>query len=144
MSKKTKFTFSDLDKLVADGKIRGYKVNNSVNPIALSGNNTNNSKYNNKRVEFDGIKFDSTKECNRYKELKFLQENGVISDLRLQVGYDLNKGGTHKYRYFADFVYINVKDGVEIVEDCKGFRTETYKKKKRLMKKLYGIDIYET
>lgn len=31
------------------------------------------SKYNNKKITIDGIKFDSIKEGNKYKELKLLE-----------------------------------------------------------------------
>lgn len=31
------------------------------------------NKYNNKKVEVDGIKFDSIKEATRYKQLKLLE-----------------------------------------------------------------------
>ena len=100
------------------------------------------SKYSNVKVEVDGIKFDSAREAKRYKELKFLQEQGIISDLKLQVAYQLNEGGTHSLKYIADFVYVS--DGVTIVEDCKGYETATYKKKERLMKKIHGITIKKT
>ena len=45
-------------------------------------------------------------------------------------------------RYVADFVY--VEGGREVVEDVKGYRTAEYKRKRRLMKKIYGVDIRET
>jgi hypothetical protein len=92
-------------------------------------------------VKFDGYTFDSAKEMRRYIELRMLQTIGGITDLRLQVPYDLNEGGTHKLTYYADFVYkIN---GVEITEDAKGFRTKIYLKKKKLMEQVHGILIKE-
>ena len=36
------------------------------------------SKYHNKKVIIDGIKFDSKKEANRYQELKLMQRAGKI------------------------------------------------------------------
>ena len=100
-------------------------------------------KYRNTPTEYEGIKFDSIRECSRYKVLKFLLKRGEIAYLRLQVPYDLNEGGTHSFKYYADFVY-TTKEGVEIVEDAKGFKTDVYKKKKRMMKKIYNIIIKET
>ena len=44
--------------------------------------------------------------------------------------------------YFADFVYET--DGETVVEDVKGYRTSEYKRKRNLMKKIYGIIIRET
>ena len=100
------------------------------------------SKYRNQHIIIDGIRFMSKKEGSRYLELRILQTAGEISDLRLQVPYQLNKGGTHSLIYIADFVYI--ENGKEVVNDAKGYRTEVYKKKRALMKKIYGIEIKET
>lgn len=102
------------------------------------------SKYGNKKTEVDGIKFDSIREAKRYKVLKLLQKVGKIAFLRLQVEYELNEGGTHSLVYIADFVYVETETGKEIVEDAKGMRTAVYRKKCRLMKKIYGITIKET
>lgn len=87
----------------------------------------------------DGIKFASKKEAARYGVLKMLERGGHITNLRLQVPYELNEGGTFKYTYRADFVY--EERGKTIVEDVKGFITATFKKKMKLMKKIHGIDI---
>ena len=117
-------------------------------------------KYRNKKVEYEGLVFDSIKEKKRYCELQLLQRQGVISDLRLQVAYELLpaiyeeitiqlKTKTKTQRklvqrattYVADFVY--VKDGKTIVEDTKGFRTKEYELKKKMMRSLLGIEIHE-
>lgn len=102
------------------------------------------SKYGNDKTIVDGIKFDSKREANRYKELILLRKAGVIGLLRLQVRYELNDGGAFSFVYVADFVYTEIKTGKEIVEDAKGAHTVVYKKKKKLMKKIYGIIIKET
>lgn len=99
------------------------------------------SKYRNEIVEFDGIKFRSIKERNRYVELRMLHTAGKIADLRLQVPYELNPGGTHSLKYYADFVYL--RDGLEVVEDAKGYRTKLYRKKFKLMEQVYNIKIHE-
>ena len=92
----------------------------------------------------DDIEFDSKKEAYRYKDLKLLLKSGEIGLLQLQVPYELNDGGTHSLKYIADFVYMDARTGQKVVEDCKGMRTTIYKKKKKLMKKIYGIKILET
>lgn len=102
------------------------------------------SKYGNKKTEVDGIKFDSAKEAKRYSELKLLLKAGKIRLLELQKEYELNQGGTHSLKYVADFEYTDSETGERITEDCKGFKTATYKKKNRLMKKIYNIIIFET
>ena len=107
------------------------------------------SKYKNKKVTYDGIKFASIKEARRYQELKLLLRAGAISDLRLQVPYELipaqyinGKCVERAVKYIADFVYI--ENGKEVVEDAKGVRTDTYKIKKKLMLYVYGIRLKET
>ena len=47
------------------------------------------SKYNSRKTVIDGITFDSKKEAKRYVELKKKQEEGEITDLRLQVPFEL-------------------------------------------------------
>jgi hypothetical protein len=42
----------------------------------------------------------------------------------------------------ADFTYM--EDGKLVVEDCKGFKTDVYKIKKKLMLWVHGIRIKET
>lgn len=102
------------------------------------------SKYNNKKTEIDGIIFDSIREAKRYRVLRLMQKVGVIGQLRLQVPYELNPGGTHSLVYEADFVYILSETGETVVEDSKGARTREYLKKRRLMLKVHGIIIKET
>lgn len=101
-------------------------------------------KYGSNKTEFDGIVFDSKKETARYKELKLLLKTGHIGFLEMQKEYELNEGGTHSLKYFADFVYVDAVTGKAVVEDCKGFKTREYIKKRRLMKKVYGIIIFES
>jgi hypothetical protein len=91
----------------------------------------------------DDIEFASIKEAKRYKELKLLLKAGEIGMLRLQVPFELNPGGSHSLKYIADFCYITY-EGIHIIEDCKGFRTREYLKKKRLMLKVHSIKIHET
>jgi hypothetical protein len=100
-----------------------------------------NSKYNAKKVKIDNILFDSKLEGNRYIELKQLLSLGVISDLETHKKYPLIVNGLEVTTYEADFVY--KKDGVEIIEDTKGFLTKEYKVKKKLMKAVYDKDIVE-
>ena len=101
------------------------------------------AKYGNSETEVNGIKFDSKKEADRYRELLLLLKVEKIGLLRMQVEYELNPGGTHSLKYVADFVYIIKDTGQTVVEDVKGFRTREYKKKRRLMKKVHGIVINE-
>lgn len=118
------------------------------------------NKYHAKKVEFYGITFDSKKEGLYYLELKDMERRGEISNLRLQVPYELlpaiyrdevvhlktkdkvvQKLVQRAVYYVADFVYD--KDGKEYVIDAKGMRLADYILKKKMMLALKGIEIIE-
>lgn len=119
------------------------------------------NKYKNKKVEIDGIVFDSKKEARRYQELLLLERNGIIKDIQRQVKFVLipaqrepdsigARGGVHKGKvlenecsYIADFVYFDNVANEVVVEDTKGFRTKDYVIKRKLMLKVHGIKITE-
>lgn len=118
------------------------------------------SKYHSKKIQADGQTFDSRKEYGRWCALRLMERSGEITDLRRQVKYVLipaqygpatvgPRGGVKRgpllereCAYIADFVYD--KGGETIVEDCKGYRTEAYRIKKKLLLERYGIRILET
>lgn len=97
-------------------------------------------KFYAQRVKSEHGNFDSTAEYRRYLDLLALEKAGKIAGLRRQVPYDLPV----VLRYKADFVYTDLTTGREVVEDKKGFKTREYERKKRLMKKIHNIEIYET
>ena len=109
-------------------------------------------KYKNSKIDYDGIKFDSKKEATRYAELKILEKAGEIKNLQLQRPFELiprqkidGKVVERACKYIADFVYQErIPGGWQlVVEDTKGFRTEAYKIKRKLMLQKYGIKIRE-
>ena len=102
------------------------------------------TKYKAKKVEIDGITFDSKREAKRYCELRLLEQAGEIIELELQKKYELipKQDGERAVNYFADFVYKD-KSGAEIVEDTKGVRTPDYVIKRKLMLWRHGIKIRE-
>ena len=91
----------------------------------------------------------SGKENERANQLKLMQRDGLISNLREQVKYVLiptqrdPQGNLleKECSYYADFVYD--KNGVTVVEDTKGFRTKEYTIKRKLMLHVHGISIKE-
>lgn len=122
------------------------------------------NKYYSKKVEVNGIVFDSKKEAKRYSELLLLEKAGVIRDLQRQVKFVLipaqnevferygKKGQRLKdgqrciekeCAYIADFVYRYTTSNVKVVEDTKGFRTKDYIIKRKLMLWVHGIRIKE-
>lgn len=118
-------------------------------------------KYNNTKVEYNGIKFDSKKEMQRYIVLKDAENSGVISNLELQVKYELIPAVREEYiehlktkdkvktrtiqlpiTYTCDFQYL--KDGVLIVEDVKAspkMLPKEFVLKEKMMFALKGIKI---
>lgn len=109
------------------------------------------SKYGNRKLKApDGQVFDSVKEFHRWGVLRLLERAGKISDLKRQVKYVLipaqrDENGKlleRELSYVADFVYI--ENGKKVVEDCKGFKTEVYRLKRKLMLWVHGIRIKET
>lgn len=108
------------------------------------------SKYHATKTVIDGITFDSKRESKRYQELKLMERAGKIRCLRRQVRFELlpafDVGGRH-YRptsYVADFVYTDCETGGEVVEDCKGYRTDVYRLKAKLFAHKFGVAILET
>ena len=99
------------------------------------------SKYRNNKTEAEGIIFDSKKEANRYLELRRLEKFHHISDLKIQVRFEIVINSMKVCAYVADFTYI--EDGKLVVEDVKGFKDKIYRLKKKLMKACHGIDIRE-
>ena len=127
------------------------------------------SKYHNRKIEINGIRFDSRKEAQRYVQLMNAMRLGAIKDLRLQVDFTIQEAYTdcqgkriRAIRYRADFAYnltgefptgISADDrdlwrryyiaGVDtIVEDVKGVKTQVYKLKEKLIAQK-GIAIRE-
>ena len=95
-------------------------------------------KYGAVRVERNGFKFASKKERNRYDELILLQRAGEVLFFMLQPPFYMPG-----VKYVADFM-VFWADGSVTVEDCKGFLTDTYKMKKRMMAIHYKhVDIQE-
>lgn len=128
----------------------GYEVKNEWYP------KPSKNKYHAKKSG----KYDSHKEARRAIMLKSMQREGLITDLREQVRFQLIpaqygecgkdlKGKTVKVlleracSYVADFVYVDVGTGKTVVEDTKGVRTPEYIIKRKLMLHVHGIRIRE-
>ena len=100
------------------------------------------SKYKNRKLKSpDGQMFDSVKEYHRYGCLRILERAGQIKDLQRQVKFELipKQKGMRACYYVADFTYY--EDGQFVVEDCKGYKTEVFRLKEKLMMWVHGIRI---
>ena len=124
------------------------------------------SKYGNKKIEINGLTFDSKKEGYYYLYLLGRLRNNEIMGLRRQVEYELVPGvyetrvkhfktkpdETEQHciqqpiRYIADFVYTDCNTGLEEVVDVKSAATrkdKVYVLKKKMMRAFKGIEIVE-
>ena len=116
------------------------------------------NKYHAKKVKVGDEVFDSKKELHRWEELCLMEKAGMITELRRQVKFTLippqrelivKKGEGFRWgkviereaSYVADFVYR--ENGRLVVEDVKGFKTDTYILKRKLMLKVHGIRVRE-
>lgn len=100
------------------------------------------NKYNAKKVEYEGIKFDSQFELNCWIYLKKLESEGKIKDLNRQIKFELLPAN-RLYRalnYIADFTFY-VGDRY-IVADAKGLVLPEFKIKQKIFYDKYGNQIY--
>lgn len=112
------------------------------------------SKYRNKKITFQGLKFDSKLELQRWLYLSALQQQGKIFNLQRQVKYTLiprqidsvtRKTIEREIAYIADFVYsvASERKTETIIEDAKGIKTDVYKMKRKMMLYFHNIRIHE-
>lgn len=104
------------------------------------------SKYHNRKADYrdpktgETITFDSEKERDYYLLLKDRERRGEISHLQRQVTiyiqprFETPSGEKiREITYKADFAYIDLSDGNTHIIDVKGFKTEVYRLKKKLL-----------
>ena len=133
---------AEIEDLIKRGRIKSPKV-----PAPAK-----ESKYHSNKTEVDGIKFDSRKEADYYRQLKLRKQAGDIVGFELQPAYELQPGYVRdgkKIRpivYVADFKVTNT-DGTETVVDVKSYITEknpVYRlKRKMLLYKYPEVDFRE-
>lgn len=100
------------------------------------------SKYGNRAVIDDGLRFDSKAEHTRYRQLVLAQYSGAISRLMVHPSFVIldaftdGDGKPHRAAtYEADFAY--VEDGRFVVEDVKGVMTSVFQLKWKMMLSRY-------
>lgn len=99
------------------------------------------SKYKNKKVTIDGIKFDSQLEASYYEYLKEQMKLGVVKDFQMQTKYVLQEAFEHngikerKIEYKADFV-VQYSDGHEEVIDIKPNNLQLIRPEFKIKRKL--------
>lgn len=101
------------------------------------------NKYHNKKLETPDGKFDSKREYQEWCRLKLLQKAGLISALERQKEFQLiptirtEKETLRRTSYFADFFYFDTSLNVWVANDTKGYKTDVFQIKKKLMLWLY-------
>lgn len=95
-------------------------------------------KFKAKITESDNIKFRSKKEEREYQKLKLLQRSGEVLFFLMQVPFHLDGG----VKYVLDFLVFWANGDITF-EDVKGFRTDMYITKKKLVEAKYPIKITE-
>ena len=102
------------------------------------------SKFLNKKVVVDGIKFDSRKEADYYGTLKMRKMAGEIRDFKMQVPFRMEVNGELICKYIADFV-VEYANGTQVIDIKSDFtrKNPVYRIKNKLMKAIHGITIIE-
>lgn len=95
-------------------------------------------KFNAQPSLSDGIRFQSKKEKNHYEKLNILKQQQEVLFFLFQVPIRL----PGNIRYVCDFV-VFWADGSVTFEDVKGYRTDLYKAKKKIVEAIYPIEIIE-
>ncbi len=117
-------------------------------PAGLAPGPLTPSKYGNTKTNG----YASKREAKRAADLRALEHRGLIRNLREQVKYLLipaakdaeGKTIERACSIVLDFVYEEAPTWNPVHEDCKGFRTEVYRIKRKLFYFVYGYCIRET
>lgn len=95
------------------------------------------NKYGAKKKVFNNEIYDSKKEAGYAQDLELLKKGKVIKDYERQVTFHININGYPICGYRADFVVYNI-DGSKEIHEVKGFATEIFRIKWKLMEAIYG------
>lgn len=96
------------------------------------------SKYHAVMEECQGIKFQSKKEAKYFRELQARVFAGEVKYFLRQVPFELVGG----VKYRVDFMEV-WNDGSIHWIDVKGFKTQTYRMKRRMVEASYPVKIIE-
>lgn len=93
-------------------------------------------KFNAKRTDYDGIRFDSKKEAQYYAKLKMRVSVGQVLFFLRQTAFHLPGG----VKYSVDFTEFHADGTVHFV-DVKGMKTKEFILKKKMVEDLYPVEI---
>ena len=105
------------------------------------GSGPKRSKYGNRKVEINGMKFDSKHEAEEYLKLDARRRAGELAVILRQVPFDLPGG----IRYVADFVIVTADGEVQVIDAKSPItrKNRVYINKKKQLRELWHIDITE-
>ena len=91
--------------------------------------------------EYSGILYHSKREADYAHQLDLEKCGKLIKDWERQVRFSLDVNGIHICNVIVDFV-ITYRDGRKEIREVKGFATDVWRMKWKLLEALYG-DEYE-
>lgn len=89
------------------------------------------NKYNAKKQEYGGVKYDSKFEAKYAEDLDWQLQAGELIEVKRQVKIPLKVNGVLITNYYCDFRVVDKHGQVKYIE-VKGFETEVYRIKKKL------------
>ena len=106
--------------------------------LGISSSKKSKSKYNARKINIDGICFDSRAEADYYCRLKLLLRAGEIDGFCRQARFVVTEGknGEKGTEYVTDFVIFYPGERYKIV-DVKGVKTEVFKLKIKSLRAKY-------
>ena len=99
------------------------------------------SKYGAKKVQIDGIWFDSKVEGARYEQLKMMASTGLIDNITTHPKFPIGIMGVFICDVVLDFRYWDFQRQGLVFEDVKGKDNALSQLKRKLVEAEYGITV---
>lgn len=103
--------------------------------------NMKRSKYRNKKTEFNGVMYASRLEAEYAALLAVRLKAGEIDYLETQKRFDAVINGKKCFAYIADFYFFDKVANRWRIVDVKGFETDVFKLKRKVIEALHGNEI---
>lgn len=90
------------------------------------------NKFNAKKQDFGGRKYDSKFEARYAEDLEWRKQAGEITEIKPQVKIDIKVNGVHICNYYCDFRVV-LKDGTVQYHEVKGMELPLWQMKWKLV-----------
>lgn len=97
------------------------------------------NKYGSTSHEYAGRVYHSKAEAGYAKDLDLLVVAGEVRDWTPQYKIDLNANGKHICTYIPDFL-VTLPDGSQELHEVKGYATEIYRLKRKILEATYLME----